>query len=88
MNRLHMGSTPSISKECRRDYRLDDCFMALQECVLLEKVLSCLEMVKKWHERGKVNVPLADIIEIYTMYTIHCAKGLVKKILQFFYTGR
>jgi hypothetical protein len=78
--------TQFILRECRirsipMNGRLDDWRTALQECVALEKALTHLEMVKKWHESGLVTVPLVDIIEILIPCILHCENRVGEKII-------
>jgi hypothetical protein len=61
--------------------RLDDWRTALQECVALEKALTHLEMVKKWHESGLVIIPLVDVIEILIPCILHSEYHVGEKII-------
>jgi hypothetical protein len=61
--------------------RLHDWHMALKEFVVLEKALHYLELVRKWHESGRVSVPLVEVIEILISCIFHCENRVGEKII-------
>jgi hypothetical protein len=59
--------------------RLHDWRTALKECVALEKAIYYLELVRKWHESGRVTVPLVDVIEIWIPCILYCENHVGEK---------
>jgi len=75
-----------ISRECTirgipLDGSISDWQAALKSSVALERGLELLDLSRQWHESGRTEVPLVDIIEILIPCILHLENRCNEKII-------
>lgn len=54
---------------------------ALRECVFVEKKIQFLVTVKEWHDSGRTEVPLMDIVELLIPCILHLENQVGEKLI-------